>query len=95
MSDAEREAQIRQELDAKDADGNSPAWKPNQYHASDIAFLLRLLDEARAERERILALLREPSEELVDFVADKIETPFADEAREFLTAIAAKIGGEG
>ncbi len=64
-----------------------------------------LLAEAwnrRAERERILTLLREPSEELVEaaggaaFNVMRFRNPPSSEiARAVLSAIAAKLGGEG
>ena len=52
----------------------------------------------RAERQRILALLREPSEELVEDMRKPIRAVWSTEqghVRAVLSAIAAKIGGEG
>jgi hypothetical protein len=43
-SDSRYEERLRQSLT------DQLWWKANQYHASDIAFLVRLLDEARAAR---------------------------------------------
>jgi hypothetical protein len=43
--DARYEEGLRKEIG--DPRPDNPAWRPNQYHASDMAFLLRRLDAAR------------------------------------------------
>jgi hypothetical protein len=57
--DARYEEGLRKEIG--DPRPDNPAWRPNQYHASDMAFLLRRLDATRlalAERDAEIALLK-------------------------------------
>lgn len=50
VSDQRRVNILKTRLNEKDSEGNSPAWKPNQFHASDIAFLVRCIRDLQQAR---------------------------------------------